>query len=166
MASTILRKLYREARAADTGCIVGEHALSAWRAAHILRKWDALESLGYVQIRAEHDNNWEPDCDCGEDDCPNHNPDSEALGVIGEFLIPSIVEDYNTHGCRPLFDNPKYWTHADSVWGCVGYRDATDWKENVYVLDIMAETIGTFRAAWKDHIRNVCPQCHGTGRAR
>ena len=54
MASAIIRKLYREARKHRVGCIVGESAISAMRAAVILRKWQALEDMGLVRLHGHN----------------------------------------------------------------------------------------------------------------
>jgi hypothetical protein len=164
MASIALKSLYRKARTANVGCIVGENALSAWRAAKILRKWEALETMGAVRLRAEWDDSYDP-----HDFDPPEPDDTEAYGVIGEY--------------RTDFDNPDWypadvdddeldWEHADSVWGNAGYDDVTDWRENSHVLDIMETTMDAFRDAWeasmraeRDRTRGLCPTCHGTGRA-
>jgi hypothetical protein len=171
MASIALKQLYRNARRANVGCIVGEHALSAWRAARILRKWEALETIGAVRFRAEWDETWEPiDCDCGDPRCKMNDSNSEAFGLIGEFTLDPLTSDPDA----PVYagwEDRQDWHQADSVWGCVGYNNVTDWRENEYALQIMDETIRQFAAAWKAHVRaeidrraRVCPACHGTGR--
>jgi hypothetical protein len=169
MASIALKSLYRNARRANVGCIVGKSALSAWRAARILRKWDALETIGAVRLRAESDDTWEPiGCDCGDPRCKMNDPRSEAYGLIGEYRTDFHRSDWYPSDTD---DDSLPWESADSVWGCVGYNNVTDWRENEYALDIMAGTIRQFAAAWKAHVRaeidrraGVCPACHGTGR--
>jgi hypothetical protein len=164
MASIALKSLYRNARSANVGCIVGESALSAWRAARILRKWDALKTIGAVRLRAEHD----PDCDPTEF---GGSADDEAYGSIGEHRTDFADMGEWAYSLASMTGPWGPWHHADSVWGHVGYRDVLDWRENPYILDIMDETIRQFAAAWKAHIRaeidrraGVCPACHGTGR--
>jgi hypothetical protein len=148
MASQTLRNLYRQARKAQVGWIVGESALSAWRAARILRQWDALECLGLVRLRDEWDEHYE-----WEGDGANPCPDEPAYGSIGEYRLPG-EEPYTA------FDDEVEWEHGDSVWGHVGYRDVLDWRENPYILDVMSETIAQFRAAWKHQVHRArCPMC-------
>jgi hypothetical protein len=172
MASIALKSLYRNARKAQVGCIVGEHALSAWRAARILRKWGALETIGAVRLRAESDDTWEPiDCDCGDPRCKMNDPNSEAFGLIGEHRTDFADMGEWSYSLASMTGPWGPWFKADTIWGCVGYNDVTDWRENEYALDIMDETIRQFAAAWKAYVRaeidrqaGVCPACHGTGR--
>jgi hypothetical protein len=148
--SPSLRKLFREVRRSPIGHCVSPSVPYARDCAVTLTKWRALESIGAVRLRAEADTDWEPGCDCGDPDCASNNPESEAFGSIGEF--------------RTDFDNPDWypgdtddeslpWVSADSVWGHVGYRDVLDWRDNPYIIDVMAETIAAFCAAWKAHVR-------------
>lgn len=163
MASIALRQFYRNARSAGTTqCVVGESALSAWRAARILRKWDALETIGAVRVRAEFDQ----DCDPTEF---GGSADDEAFGSIGEYRTDFATPDWYPGDIDSVL---PAWNTADSVWGHVGYRNVLDWRENAYILDIMASTIDAFRDSWKAHVRaererkaGLCPACHGTGKA-
>jgi hypothetical protein len=104
--------------------------------------------------------------------------DAQSVDDAGDF--PEWAGNYEY---RTDFDNPDWypgdfdddrlpWFKADSIWGCVGYNDVTDWRENPYALDIMDETIRQFAEAWKAYVRakidrraGVCPACHGTGHA-
>lgn len=154
-----VRNLYHAARRA------GYPAASALDMARTIAKFRALEDIGAVRIRAEHDE--ETSFDEGE----------EAFGTIGEFRtdfeylsdwLPSDTEE----------DHVTDWEHADSCWGHVGYQDVTDPLENPYVVDEMAECVEQFRDSWKAYLaekqatqaeereRNlgICPACHGTGK--
>lgn len=126
-----------EVRRSPVGFCVSPAVPYQWEAAITLRKWQVLERLGYVRLTAEPDPYWEPDCDCGDPKCPSNDPASEAFGSVGEYrLDPDAGDD-------------EGWEAADSVWGHVGYRDVLDWRENVYVLDVMDATIAAFRNARK-----------------
>ena len=59
-----------------------------------------------------------------------------AWGVVGEYW------------------DGEEWQHADSIWGCVGYKDAADPFDNSYAADIMLATVAAYRAV------KVCPKCH------
>lgn len=151
--SPTLRKLFTEVRRSPIGQCVSPSVPFARDAAVTLRKWDALESLGLVRLRSEHDADFNPD----DYDC-DFDGETTAEGSIGEFLSPDSARFYLD--CDTFTQSDLKWVHGDSVWGHVGYRDVLDWKENVYILDVMAETIAAFRDAWKAQ----CPTCHGTGR--
>lgn len=110
-----------------------------------LRQWDALESLGFVRLRSE----WDWDFNPSDYDDGVFDDDDEAYGSIGEFRL-------DADDCT--------WVVADSCWGHVGYRDVLDWRENCYILDIMAETIAAFKEAWKARVNRLCPVCKGSGR--
>lgn len=177
MASAQLKQLYRTARRANVGCIVGESALSAWRAARILRQWAALEDMGAVRLIAI------PDEDCDASDYSD-DPDDEAFGVVGQYRTDFDAESWDAsdtdRGDGTIRDyrhtftaewREIRWEQGDSIWGCVGCKDVLDWRENAYVIDIMEATIDVFRAAWKAHVRarrdrqaGLCTACHGTGR--
>lgn len=155
MISNRIRNLYREARKAGS-CRVGFAAVEALDTAYTLAKWEVLAELGYVRLIAEPDDDadlsWIDQDRYSDSDRERFRDDVETNGVwgsIGEFRLDPDSED---------------WQTADSVWGHTGYRNVLDWRENPYVLDIMDETIRQFRDAWKDHVRHVCPTCHGSGR--
>lgn len=142
MASEAFRKLHDEFSRSDVGSCVSPVEPYRTKAVATIMKWQELYSLGYVQIIAEPDEDYEWDGD-GEDPCPGE----PAFGVVGQYRL----------------DPDHVWQTADSVWGHVGYRVVLDWKENQYILGIMQETIDAFRIAWKDRAHHRCPSCHGTG---
>jgi hypothetical protein len=124
MASTRRRDLYLEARKA------GYRPAHALHAARTLLKWRALERMGYVRLIAEPDEHCSHDdlCDCDNPDCPDRN--AEVWGSVGQYRID------------PDQGDDDGWEYGDSVWGHVGYRNVLDWRENPYITDIMAGTIG------------------------
>lgn len=162
MASTILRKLYREERDKHRTMRVGFSAVDAYRDAIIRRKWRALEDSGYVRFETPYDN--DPDISFLDQDCFN----SDRGGIALTKRIRELASDEGVFGLvgeYRLDTDSDSWESGGSVWGFIGYDD-TNPRNNCYATSVMLETIEAFRAAWKDHIRNVCPQCHGTGRAR
>lgn len=158
MSSAIVRKLYRDVRRNAPWIAPDRQASSCLEAARTLREWDALESMGLVRLQAEPDDDYRPDCDCGDPRCP-YRPfergqsetnrlrrDIEAFGSVGEFCLPFVDDD-------GYWQPSEDWQHGGSVWGHVGYRNVLDWRENCYIIDIMRETIDAFRDAWKIHVR-------------
>jgi cytochrome c553 len=149
VASRIMWQLFRAVRTSDVGFSVSPAVPYQWRSAVVLRKWQALEALDLVRLRAEQDTEYDPS------EWEDEPADAEAYGSIGEFRL----------------DTDADWEHADSVWGHIGYRNVLDWRENAYILDVMAATIAALRDASKAAARarrerelGFCPTCHGSGR--
>ena len=139
MASATLRNIYQSVRRSPIAHCVSPSIPFAMSCATTLAKWAALEECGLVRLRAEID------------EFPDDPSEGESWGSIGEYRLDP--------------DSDR-WTQGGSVWGHVGYRDVLDWRENIYIFDIMTETINAFRSAHKEYVHNVCPCCHGTGKAR
>jgi hypothetical protein len=160
MISSQTRRLYDRFRKAGS-MRVGFAAADALSSARTLRKWQALERLGAVRLRVEEDIDFDP----SDFEDPQWYAGRTAYGVVGEYRT-----DWDNRGSWHLDDgdHESVWVHADSVWGNVGYQDPADPAENECTLDVMAETIDAFRAAWQAHVaesaRPECPTCHGTGR--
>jgi hypothetical protein len=116
----------------------GWRAEEAIRAARILERWDKAESDGLVRLQAIPDEDWtikDNGCSCGNPVCQRRERESferdGAWGSVGEYRTDTDSED---------------WTHADSVWGHVGYNDVLSPLENPYILDIMAATLDALDA--------------------
>jgi hypothetical protein len=128
-----LIKQYFDVRRSPIGKCVSPSVPYCFQAALTLIKWDAAERAGFVRLRYEWDQDFDPaeypDCDFGED--------PEAFGSIGEYRLDTDSDE---------------WVHADSVWGHVGYLDVIDWRENPYVIDIMRETLDQFNTARKQTV--------------
>jgi hypothetical protein len=164
MASIALKSLRDNVRTSPIGGCVSPSEPYWDRCAATLRKWDILETIGAVRLRAVPDETWEP-IDCGDPRCKMNDPNSEAYGSIGEYRTDFADPSWHQ---MDVYNDDLPWECADSVWGHVGYRDVLDWRENVHILDIMAETIRQFAAAWKAHVRanrkaTPCPKCQGSG---
>ena len=121
------------------------------RIASTLARWDTLEEFGLVRLTAEPDYDFDPNDFEHPEGFDDSNGDSlEAFGTIGQY--------------RPTEDHD--FVTGDSCWGHVGYKDVLDWRENPYILDIMAETIRNLVTSRRLHVRGLCPACGGTGRTR
>jgi hypothetical protein len=115
----------------------GRTAEDALDSARTLARWDEAEQTGSVRIVARPDPDSSPSdwhdtkggaCEC--EDCRAYARDG-AWGTVGEYRTDPDSED---------------WTHADSVWGHVGYNDVLSPLENPYVVDIMAATLDALDA--------------------
>lgn len=159
MASTILRNLYLAERAK------GEPARHAWRNAIIRRKFEALEDAGYARIERPYDD----DADLSWLDQDHYQADRGGRAYVKR--MKQIARDegcYGIVGEYRLEPESREWEHADSVWGFLGLDDVSDGYGtgfSAYGPDVMAATVSAFRDAWKEHVRGLCPACHGTGRS-
>ena len=123
--SPLIESLTRQVQNSDVGGCASP-GKPYWRqSAVILAKWRTLESMGHVRLRAEYDDDVEPDFDEYDAD-----RDGVPLGSIGEYRLDLDSDD---------------WTVGDSCWGHVGYDNVLDWKENVYIMHIMDETMKAFK---------------------
>jgi hypothetical protein len=122
------RHYYAQARQA------GHQALSAWRTARTVVKWQEGEGE-FWRLRAEPEE--ESYCRVyGKPDDAREKAATDRLleqwgcwCVVGEFLGPD-----------------GRWHQADSVGMCV-YEDPMDWRQNWYVPDIMAATMRAYDGA-------------------
>jgi hypothetical protein len=128
MPSPRVRRLYQEARQA------GYRPAEAIHAARTLLKWRAAWRMDLVELLCLDDDGFTPhegNCCCDDPQCSAKT--GPAFGVVGQFRQVETDE----------------WTNADSIWGCTGYVDPADWRENPYVIDIMAETMAELSRAIK-----------------
>lgn len=129
-----LKALYFAVRRSPIGHCGSPSVPYCYRVAVTLTKWRAAARAGYVRLRSEFDFHYNP----GDYDIPDDDWNGEAYGTIGEFSLDPDAS----------WDSPA-WTHGDSVWGHVGYRDCLDPMENPYILDIMDETLAALASARK-----------------
>jgi hypothetical protein len=132
MPSRTLYRLYREVKSRACFYDPRGQVKALYAQAVSLARFQAAERTGFVRLRCELDEDFDPRDFMEDSDI--QDSDWEAYGSIGEYRLSLDSED---------------WVHADSCWGHVGYRDVLDWTENPYILDIMAETLEAFRTARK-----------------
>lgn len=140
MTTATLRETYREVRTVSN-YTPGTNAVRCLSQARTLLKWRAAERAGYVKLDVEEDQDFQPDegnCCCEDPDCSAKT--GPAFGTVGRYR-----QDH------PLAGRIPTWEQADSVWGHTGYADPGDWRENPYVLDIMAETLEALAISRKAH---------------
>lgn len=133
---------YTEARKA------GYYAKHAYSVARTLVRWDELEYMGLVKIEAKVD--IEP-YDPG--DCEDGYTNQFGRRVSAEESKKELWELIERTGVWGVCGSAKIdgeWQHTDSVWGCAGYENVLDWRENWYVPDIMQSTMDALEASWSD----------------
>ena len=117
-------------------------AAEAWRAAKIVRAFDAYESDGECRIELHEEQEsyfdvyGEPDGYVG--DCGRRVSAKEARA--------EIVRQIEQTGCYCVVvkvRNPRTgdFEHLDSVGMCVGYVDPNSPYQNPYVIDLMAAAV-------------------------
>lgn len=166
MASTRIRTLYlEERRNGRTSGWVGHAALGAYRAALVRIKWEAIEDMGLVELDWESDD--DPDLSwLNEEDYSDTRQDRACY----KHNV-AIVRDYGARGLigRYRLCPDARWETGDALWGIV--EDESNPERSFAAIDIMSETLKTFRDAFKRALREHqdrsagrCPHCHGSGR--
>lgn len=135
-----LEKLYRECRQHKPFMLVGSDAALSLSTARTLLAWKALEDAGFVRLETE----------------PEDNPDVSYFDTwdhLSEQSKERMIERIDRLGIWVVMGQYRIdvgsddWETADSIEDCQGYEDATDWRQNCYVPDIMAATIEALKGA-------------------
>ena len=129
-----IRHLYRQAREATYD------ARSALRPARIVAAFEEAEAAGDVRLVAEPDDRpYDPGDMC--DGYTNQYGRRVSADQAKQELVALLDRTGNWGVIAHFRNHLGRWETADSIWGCAGYEDVTDWRQNWYVPDLMAAAL-------------------------
>lgn len=141
MKSEIVR-VYHEFRKADTGGIVGQNAVQAYKSAQILYHFTELEHMGLARLTL-HDEDTNYFDVYGEPDDPKIKKEIiHQIENYGLFYITAETRDSNT-------GTESDWYVQDSIGMCC-YPDPLDPFQNPYINDLMHSCLGVEWGGDKD----------------